>query len=247
MISEIGFLEAVWPAPENIIAGTTLKLSGHSQGSYSAFNLGDHVGDNIDDVKKNRQLLSEALNLPSEPCWLDQMHSATVISEPSNERNLFGDASITRSAKKICVVLTADCLPILITNKSGDTISAIHAGWRGLAAGIIENTIDAMQSNSNELLVWLGPAISQQAFEVGDDVRNEFLGLDDRNRLFFKANDSNRWQADLYGLAKLKLSHLGIKAIFGGNECTYSDRKRLYSYRRDNKCGRMASIIYMKA
>jgi|TARA_B110000914_G_scaffold225113_1_gene244888 YfiH family protein len=246
MTSEIGFLDAVWPAPENIIAGTTLKMSGYSQGTYSAFNLGDHVGDNIDHVKNNRRLLCEVLNLPSEPCWLNQKHSAKVITEPTNDVNLFADASITRSAKKICVVLTADCLPVLITTKSGDTISAIHAGWRGLAAGIIENTINAMQSDPNELLVWLGPAISQRAFEVGDDVRNIFLKLNDNNKFFFKANDSNRWQADLYGLAKLKLSDLGIRAIFGGNECTYSDTKRLYSYRRDNKCGRMASIIYIQ-
>jgi len=246
MICEIGFLEAVWPAPKNIIAGTTLRQSGFSQGSFGALNLGSHVGDNIDNVKRNRRLLRDAMNLPSEPCWLKQKHSAKVVIEPSNEIVLCADASITRTVEKVCVVLTADCLPILITSKSGDIISAIHAGWRGLAGGIVENTINTMKSSPNELLVWLGPAISQLAFEVGNDVRGIFLDLDINNESCFKGNKRGRWQADLYAIVKLKLNRLGVRDIFGGDECTFSDEKRLYSYRKDNECGRMASIIYMQ-
>ena len=246
MISEIGFLEATWPAPKNIIAGTTLRQFGYSQGSFGALNLGDHVGDNIDNVKRNRQLLNDAMNLPSAPCWLKQTHSAKVIAEPSNDIAIYADASITRKVEKICVVLTADCLPILITSKSGDIVSAIHAGWRGLADGIVENTINTMHSSPEELLVWLGPAISQLAFEVGNDVREIFLGLDINNNVFFKSNERSRWQADLYGIVKLKLNLLGVREIYGGDECTFSDERRLYSYRKNNKCGRMASIIYMQ-
>ena len=242
----INIIKATWPNLEGIFAGTTVRSKGFSEGVYSRFNLADHVDDDISCVQENRRLLKDTLKLPSEPCWLKQKHEANVLVEPDNNEILIGDASITRLPGKISVVLTADCLPILLANKSQDIVGSIHAGWRGMVAGVIENTISAMQSNVEDIMVWLGPAISQSAFEVGDEVRDIFLNMHLQNEDCFKMNDNKRWQADIYQLARIKFELLGIENIFGGSYCTYRDSDLFYSYRREIKCGRMASMIYIK-
>ena len=247
MKDKIAFLEAVWPAPANIIAGTTLRQRGLSGGAYTALNLAAHVGDDVIAVRENRSLLKTSLSLSEEPCWLNQVHGTEVAINPCNKTTVTADASIATIQNKVCVVMTADCLPLLITNTSGSMVAAIHAGWRGLASGIIENTIAAMNCNVNEILVWLAPAISQSAFEVGDEVREIFQQENIKFLECFKINSRKRWQADIYQLAKINLNALGIYNIFGGKDCTYSDSEKFYSYRRDGACGRMASLIYMKS
>ncbi len=247
MKNEIAFLEAAWPAPKNIVAGTTLRQLGFSVGDYNALNIGKHVGDNSISVQQNRSLLRAALSLSEEPCWLNQVHGSEVIMNPTNKKILTADASFTSKQDRVCVVMTADCLPLLISNKSGTMVAAIHAGWRGLAAGVIDNTITAMNCNTDELLVWLAPAISQSAFEVGNEVREVFQKVNINFLECFKLNKRKRWQADIYKLAKINLNALGIYNIFGGNECTYNDPEKFYSFRRNNNCGRMASLIYIKS
>jgi YfiH family protein len=235
-----GWIEADWPAPAGIVAGSTTRIGGVSGGSYSSLNLGMHVGDEPAAVDENRRRFVEMCGLGEEPDWLTQVHGTDVHMADEGKAGE-ADAAIGRSGT--VAVLTADCLPVLLCATSGEEFAAIHGGWRGLAAGIIDATISRMCSSPGELIVWLGPAISQRAFEVGAEVREAFLERDIGAGSCFEANDRGRLQADLYGLARRQLEAAGVSAVYGGGWCTYDDVEGFFSYRRDGQCGRMATFV----
>ena len=241
-----GFIDAQWPAPENIVAGSTRRTGGISQTLYTDFNLAAHVADKPAAVAENRRRLRAELDLPTEPGWLRQVHGTGVVTAPFTEAEPEADASIARTPGAVCAVLTADCLPVLFTTRQGDAVAAAHAGWRGLCAGVLETTIDAFACDPRHLYAWLGPAISQTAFEVGDEVREKFLQQDPMAGDDFEKNASGRWQADLYQLARRRLRRAGVDAVFGGDHCTFGEKDSFFSYRRDGQCGRMASLIYRR-
>ncbi len=196
----------------------------------------------------------QSLNLPSIPCWLQQVHGTTVLEASPGEASLDhesypkADASYTHKPQIVCAVLTADCLPILLCNKQGTSVAAVHAGWRGLAAGVIEETLKKFTVSPDEILAWLGPAIGPQVFEVGPEVREQFMQMNAEAHLAFRPSPNpNRWLANIYFLAKQRLLKQGVNAIYGGENCTYSDTKQFYSYRREGeKTGRMASLIWLE-
>ena len=234
-----------WPAPSHIKSMQTRRLGGKSKGKYRSFNIATHVNDDINAVDFNRGLLNEYL--PNTPCWLNQTHSADVVELPSPSLN--ADACFTKDKNTICVVQTADCLPLLVTNIDGTIVAAIHAGWRGLLDGVIENTIEKMNISPNKLLVWLGPAISQKHFEVGFDVKNSFCEKHIEAEKAFHLVSDQKWLADIYALAKIRLNLCGVKQIYGGsvsdNYCTFANEVDYFSYRRDGITGRMASLIWI--
>ena len=238
------FIFPDWPAPKNIKAVTTTRTGGYSQSPFDSFNLATHVEDEHDAVIKNRKILIEALQLPSEPIWLEQVHS-TVAIEATN-KNRKADASHTNQANTVCAVMTADCLPVLFCNKQGTQVAAAHAGWHGLADGILESTIEAMNKKPDELMAWMGPAIGAKVFEVGDEVRDAFTkGLPQAEQAFTQTKPGH-WLADMYLLARQRLEQKGIMDIYGGGYCTHTEKDRFYSYRRDGKTGRMASLIWIE-
>ncbi len=234
-----------WSAPANIKAYSTTRLGGMSSPPYDSLNLGAHCGDDAQTVRRNRQLLQNALELPSQPVWLKQIHSRNVIELPAPVDSE-ADAAFTRQARQVCAVLTADCMPVLFCNASGDCVAVAHAGWRGLVAGILENTLKTADFVPHLTYAWLGPAIGAQAFEVGDEVRQAFLAHSaDTAKAFTPVREKPaHWLADLYLLATQRLQQVGVKHIFGGDFCTYGDKTRFFSYRRDNITGRMATLIY---
>ncbi len=246
MSGEKNWIAADWPAPDNVFAGTTLRFGGVSTGAFESLNLGAHVSDDKDAVDTNRRRFTSFCELPSEPLWLRQVHGKTVVVNPAAGIIPEADASITRTAGVVCAVLTADCLPVLFTSADGAELAAVHAGWRGLASGVLEATVDEMSTAPANILAWLGPAISQPAFEVGGEVREEFLARDSSADQHFVTNDRGRWQADLYGLARMRLKGLGIGHICGGQHCSFSESERFFSYRRDGACGRMASFVFRR-
>jgi len=236
------YLSPDWPAPANIHAATTLRTGGVSCGAYSSLNPATHVGDNAGLVKQNRQIIKELLSLPAEPVWLDQIHSNQAVPAVKTESLQQADASYTSESGVVCAVMTADCLPLLVCNSDGTHVAAIHAGWRGLLAGVIGNTISAMQVQ--DLLVWLGPAIGPGCFEVGAEVRAAFLEKSSAFIKAFKEQSNGRWLADIYQLARIDLAALGVDKVYGGNFCTVTEHERFYSYRRDKETGRMATLIW---
>lgn len=222
-----------WPAPAPIRAFTTTRES------WGDMNLSST------DPQERARLVSSC-SLPSEPRWLKQTHSTIAVPAESSANDLEADASYTNLPGQICMVLTADCLPVLICNRAGTQVAAIHAGWRGLAAGVIENTVSAMQQDANDLLVWLGPAIGPDKFEVGLDVYQAFTEHDPASATAFKPGNPEKWFANLYQLARLRLNHLGIHSIYGGDYCTYTQQDLFYSWRRDqSKTARLASLIWI--
>jgi len=241
-----------WPAPGNIKALSTTREGGVSHMPYAGLNLGLHVQDDEQLVWQNRQLLMTAANLPQQPYWLNQTHSTTVVSLVGQSHNAeqlpAADASVTQMTGQVCLVMTADCLPLLICDKAGTQVAAIHAGWRGLLDGIIENTLAKLTATPNDLLVWLGPAISQAHFQVGSEVRDAFMAHDPQASRAFIA-DGDKWLADLYLLARQRLQALMVNAadIYGGDHCTYRETDLFYSYRRDSQTGRQASLIYLES
>lgn len=235
-----------WPAPARVRALSTTRLGGASAGPYRALNLGDHVGDDPQQVRINRERLQRDAGVPTEPCWLQQVHGVDVVDAADAEPGSRADGSFTTERNKVCVVLTADCLPILLCDQRGTTVAALHAGWRGLAAGIVEAGIARLGVPGASLLAWLGPAIGPTAFEVGDDVRDAFVGADAGAAGAFTPNPRARWLADLYRLARRRLERLGVGAIYGGDYCTHSQADLFYSYRRDGMTGRMASLIWLE-
>lgn len=240
------WIPADWPAPDNVVGGTTLRTGGVSCGEFASLNLADHVGDESAAVSENRHRFRSDFSLPCEPDWLNQVHGTDVARGNCAASPHEADGIVANEAGVVCAVLTADCLPVLLTTVEGTSVAAAHAGWRGLSAGILEATITALEEVPERILAWLGPAISQPAFEVGDEVREQFTSQFEAAEACFSANDSGRWQADLYGLATLRLQACGVTRIFGGGLCTHAEEERFFSYRRDGRCGRMATFIYRK-
>ena len=242
-----------WPAPANVRALVTTRNGGCSGGVFSSNNLGTDVGDSAVDVTSNREQL--IVSLPGEPDiqWLSQMHGIDVVEIDHCSNLLEADGCFTQKSNLACSVLTADCLPVFFTTKSGSSIAIAHAGWRGLAAGVLQNTLEKFSVKAQDILVWLGPAIGPCHYEVGDEVRNEFLRLcrgqqeyaEIDSRGFKKNAGDSKWTVDLYTIARIKLHYQGVKNIFGGDFCTVCDQVRFFSYRRDGETGRMANLIYL--
>jgi len=238
---------AGWPAPEGVRVLSTLRGeagSGVSRAPYACFNLGDHVGDDPVAVAENRRRLKVGASLPAEPSWLSQVHGTTVADLDSPTPLTPADAAIARGAGKVCAILTADCLPIVFATDCGDRVAASHAGWRGLAAGVIEATVRAMGVPAASLIAWLGPAIGPQHFEVGGEVRDALLAGDAKASEAFEPNARGRFMADLGLLASRRLRALGVTRIFGGGECTFAKADRYFSHRRDGITGRQATLIW---
>ena len=231
-----------WPAPRGVHAVCTLRTGGVSEGAYSSLNLASHVGDDRDAVLRNRRLISDMLALPSEPCWLEQMHGNQLVKALPAENPPRADASFTDEPNIVCVVMTADCLPVLLCTRDGKKIAAVHAGWRGLSNGVIRNAIAAL--GEADVMVWLGPAIGPGCFEVGDEVRAVFVQKSPAFADAFQPHGGSKWLADIYRLARIELNALGIAAIYGGRFCTATERERFFSYRRDGVTGRMATLIW---
>lgn len=235
-----------WPAPANVCAASTLRGGGVSEGPFASFNLATHVGDDSAAVAENRRRLRAELQLPAEPVWLNQVHGIHVVDALSQGTAPTADASVARSPGQVCVVMTADCLPVLFCDRAGTRVAAAHAGWRGLVGGVLEATISSLATPPADLLVWLGPAIEQSAFEVGEEVREQFISRDPANAAAFEHNPRGRWQADLYALACNELKRLGALQIHGGGFRTVADRDRFFSYRRESKTGRMATLVWLE-
>jgi YfiH family protein len=247
-------LPADWPAPANIRAFTTLRSGpGISLNPFHRFNLGSRCGDDPEHVRSNRDRLVSEFGLPAAPRWLQQVHGVQVarfdwtagdvsatsaaVDEP------IADAAVTSLSDTAIAVLTADCLPVFFCSAAGAEIAVAHAGWRGLADGILEATVRAMRAPPESLLVWLGPAAGSQAYEIGVEVRDAFLAHDQRATMAFAATREGHWLVDLYALARQRLSAIGVERVYGGGLCTISDPTRFYSHRRDQRTGRMASVI----
>lgn len=240
------FITPNWPAPKNIKAYTTTRHGWGGRKPNHDINRGNITHTDPNSMQENQQLTT-LLQLPEEPIWLTQTHSTIALEAAPDNQEKTADASYTQKTNRICVVQTADCLPLLICNKQGTAVAAIHAGWRGLAGGIIENTLDAMQQPTQDLLVWLGPAIGPQKFEVGTDVFTEFTNRYPDAHSAFTPHTEGKWLANLYELAKLNLQKAGVTQIYGGDYCTYTQDDLFFSYRRENgKTGRMASLIWME-
>jgi YfiH family protein len=235
-----------WPAPVNVRAASTTRWCGVSQPPYDSLNLAGHVGDDPLDVAENRRRLAAALNRVHEPAWLEQVHGTTVVQAETVSAPVIADAAWTRAPGRPCVVMTADCLPVLLCDRAGTVVAAAHAGWRGLAAGVMGATVAHLQRPPMELLAWLGPAIGPDAFEVGEEVRAAFVALDAGNGVCFRPSPAGRWLADLYELARRQLRGLGITGIYGGEFCTFSEPEQFFSYRRESRTGRMASLIWLE-
>ncbi len=240
-----------WPAPGNVKALFTTRMGGIGTGPYTNLNLGDHVGDDPLTVEQNRALLQRLL--PGEPRWLKQVHGTTPvrIDDYGCAGPYDGDAAFSRCAGNVCAVLVADCLPILFCDHAGTVVGVIHAGWRGMAAGVIERTVSEIggaYSINARIMAWLGPAIGPTHFEVGEEVRHAFITHDKKAALaFFPHNLRNdgKWLADLFLLARQRLTKAGVADIYGGDECTFSDPAKFFSYRRDGNTGRMAGLIWL--
>lgn len=234
-----------WPAPANVRALTTTRQGGVSLPPYATLNLGDHVGDAPAAVAENRRRLRELLKLPTEPRWLSQVHGTRCCDASLVQGPLEADAQFTDRPEVACAVLTADCLPLLLCDAAGSHVAAVHAGWRGLLNGVIENSISTMAADG-EVMAWLGPAIGPAAFEVGEEVRNAFLGHNSNASEAFQPTVAGKWLADIYLLARQRLAACGVTHVYGGDLCTFSDPERFYSYRRDGQTGRIASLIWME-
>lgn len=236
-----------WPRPARVRAAFTTRAGGVSEGPYASLNLGAHAGDAPEAVAENRRRLRAALRLPGEPAWLRQVHGTDVVDlDAGPTEGACGDASISRVPHTVCCIQVADCLPVLLTDRSGSVVGAAHAGWRGLAAGVLEATVRAMGVPSGELSAWLGLAIGPLAFEVGGEVREVFMAHSTEAAEAFSANAAGRWQCDLYALARQRLLRAGVRQLHGGGFCTSREPERFFSYRRDGQCGRMAALIWIE-
>ena len=238
-----------WPAPSRVQAVATTRIGGVSSGPYASLNLGDHVGDEPAAVRRNRELLRAELALPSEPFWLQQVHGTTVVEAAGSGDRVTADASWTSTMGVVCAVLTADCLPVLFCNREGTHVAAAHAGWRGLAAGVLEATIAALEVEGappDSLLAWLGPAIGAASYEVGADVRDAFLRADPAAESAFRSSRPGHWWLDLYATARQRLHRAGVMTVTGGDHCTLAEPDRFFSHRRDGVTGRQATLIWLE-
>ncbi|MFS1537835.1 MAG: purine nucleoside phosphorylase YfiH [Candidatus Phlomobacter fragariae] len=236
-----------WPQPETVMAFSTTRIGGNSLAPYDSFNLGLHVGDQLRLVEQNRNSLMKIAQLPTQPCWLNQIHGTRIIDlAKENNGNLQADAAYSCERGSVCVVMTADCLPVLLCNEQGTEIAAVHAGWRGLCDGILEKAIKQFKSPVSSIMAWLGPAIGAEKFEVDSELRSAFIEHDAELAQGFKAYDNGKYLSDIYLLARLKLSAVGVQNVYGGTYCTVSEPTCFFSYRRDGVTGRMASLIWLK-
>lgn len=239
------FIYPDWLAPQNVRALTTTRVGGYSAAPFDSFNLSLRSGDNVEHVKRNRALLIESANLPTEPVWLRQVHGNRVIDAADNEPYSEADGSYTKQPRVVCAVLTADCCPVFLCDRQGTRVAVLHGGWRGIARGLIEQGVARMGVSAADLLAWLGPAIGPSSFEVGDDVYDAFTSQNLEAATAFKRRDNSRWLADIYALVRQRLQALGVTEVSGANHCTVLERQRFFSYRRDRVCGHMASLIWM--
>jgi len=237
-----------WPAPPGVRALSTWRLGGVSAGPYASLNLGDHVGDAPQAVAENRHRLRDAAKLPAEPTWLRQVHGIAVAdldrALPADRERPGQDAAFARTPGRICAILTADCLPILLAAQDGSAVAAVHAGWRGLAAGVIGATLGSLALPAGELIAWLGPCIGAASYEVGGEVRAAVLAEAPAAAVAFTPNSSGRFLADLALIARIQLDGFGVAAVYAANACTFSDRARYFSHRRDAQTGRQATLIW---
>lgn len=235
-----------WNIPKHIHAFTTVRTGGVSKPPFDSFNLGDHVNDSPKDVAQNRALLVEKFHLPQSPLFLTQTHSTRVLELPYSGKDIEADAVYTNQPNQVCLVMTADCLPVLFVSKDGKEIAAAHAGWRGLCDGVLEATVEKFQCPSNEISAWLGPAIGAKAFQVGKEVIEQFCAFDPRaEEAFIQDNStSGKFLGNLYQIATQRLKKLGITEVSGGEYCTYTQEDLFFSYRRDKQTGRMATLIW---
>lgn len=239
-----------WPAPAKVRGFMTTRAGGVSQPPYASFNLAGHVGDDILAVAENRSILRR--HLPAEPLWLVQVHGSRVAEAGIDAEGVEADACVARTPGRVCAVMTADCLPVLFCDTAGTVVAAAHAGWRGLAGGVLERTVEAMRVAPGEIMVWLGAAIGPDNFEVGPEVREAFIEHDPLAATAFRPalpgtldEAPRKWLADIYVLARLRLARLSVTQVYGGGLCTLRDAERFYSYRREQKTGRMASLIWL--
>ncbi|ENO90188.1 hypothetical protein C666_02980 [Thauera linaloolentis 47Lol = DSM 12138] len=240
-----GVLRPDWTTPANVRALLTTRAGGCSLAPYDGFNLAKHVGDVPAAVARNRAMLRELL--PAEPVWLSQVHGCAVADAAVADGVLVADAVVAREPGRVCVVMTADCLPVLLCDDDGSVVAAAHAGWRGLAGGVLEATIERMAVAPGRLRAWLGPAIGPDCFEVGDEVREVFVSRDpEAADAFVAAPAQGKWMADLFALARRRLKAAGVGHVEGGGVCTVRDPERFYSYRRDGRTGRFASIVWLE-
>ena len=243
---DLEWIRPEWPAPASIRALSTTRIGGVSRDSYTSLNLGQHVGDMPVAVLANRAKLQLSLGT-ARPSWLTQVHGTRVAILDGMPVREAADAAVATSPGEACVVMTADCLPVIFCDEAGTTVAAAHAGWRGLSAGVLEATVDAMAVTPAKLMAWFGPAIGPRAYEVGDEVRDAFVQHSTRAAKAFSAGRApGKWWCDLYLLARQRLEALGMRSIHGGDFCTYTDRERFFSYRRDGECGRMATLVWLE-
>lgn len=236
-----------WPAPASVKAVTTTRIGGVSDGRHAALNLGERVGDRPTRVRENRRILARILALPAEPVWLRQVHGTDIVDAGRASPEAAADGSVSHKPGAVCAVLTADCLPVFLCDRAGTRVGLMHAGWRGLAAGVLAAGVARLSVPPVELLAWLGPAIGPDVYEVGDEVKRAFVEKDAACAAAFVATRPGHWLADLYALARRQLEHLGVTDIYGGGFCTFRDEARFFSYRRDGQqSGRMASLIWLE-
>lgn len=247
-----------WVVPANVRAVMTTRRGGVSVAPWDSLNLGVHVGDSQSSVQQNRRRVREAAGLPSEPVWLEQVHgtSVAVLDEAHSKAAAAGnrpraDAAVTSREGVVCSIQVADCMPVLFAARDGSVVGAAHAGWRGLAGGVLEATVEAMRKPANELVAWLGPAIGPANFEVGQDVLDAFMRSSapkDRaaTQAAFASKSSGKWLADLYAIARLRLAAMGISQVDGGGRCTMAEKDQFFSFRRDGRTGRMAGLVWLE-
>ena len=244
----LGHIDADWPAPAHVHAGSTTRTGGFSPAPFDSLNLGYGSTDDPETVRRNRQRLTQGLGLADDPFWLRQQHGSVAVRADTGPRDPCADASFTGRPGVACAVLTADCMPVLFCDRAGSRVAAAHAGWRGLAGGVLESALEGLGRPPEEILVWLGPAIGPECFEVGPEVREAFEVVDPGAGAAFRPGTGDRAFADLFELARRRLALRGVNAVYGGGLCTYSHPNRFFSYRRDGRrSGRMASLIWMDA
>jgi len=232
-----------WSAPPNVKAFVTTRAGGASRGPFASLNLATRVGDDPSTVERNREILRS--HLPADPLWLQQVHGAEVVDVESARPMVRADGAVARTRRTVCAALTADCLPVLLAARDGSVVGLAHAGWRGMSAGVIENTVAQMGVSPAEIVAWLGPGIGPRAYEVGPDVYDAFIPAMTGAATAFSSASEGRYFADLYQLARMRLAAAGIKEVGGGGWCTYSDSERFYSYRRERVTGRFATVIWI--
>lgn len=239
------FIWPDWPAPRHVRSLSTTRGGGVSTGAYASLNLGEHVGDDLRAVAANRARLQPALG-HAMPRWLKQVHGVRVTHD-GDTTHAPADAAVTARHEVACAIMTADCLPVIFCDRAGTRVAAAHAGWRGLSAGVLEATVKAMGGEPADILAWMGPAIGSKSYEVGDEVRQTFVAQSaEAAKAFATGRAVGKWWCDLYMLARQRLETAGVQSIHGGGFCTFTDRERFFSFRRDGECGRMATLIWLE-